>query len=184
MTITGIDLFINAGTFWQHYHTENYRPRCLYAATKQAFEDILQYYTDAKAIRAITLKLFDTYGPHDPREKLFFLLRRASSTGMPLKMSPGNQKVDLLFVEDVVEAFVQAEVILSDAISPTYQDFGISSGHHIVLRDLVAKYSRVIGKNIPVEWGAKSYREREIMTPWTPAQNLPGWSARTSLDEE
>jgi nucleoside-diphosphate-sugar epimerase len=183
MTIRGVESFINTGTFWQHYNTENYHPSCLYAATKQAFEDILQYYADAKAINAITLNLFDTYGPHDSRNKLFSQLRRAASTGIPLEMSPGGQKLDLVFIDDVVDAFVQAELNLSATTLPSCQAFGVSSGHHVVLRDLVAQYSRVIGKDIPIKWGARPYREREIMTPWLPTQHLPGWSARTDLDE-
>ena len=183
MTISGVDSFINAGTFWQNYNNESYCPNCLYAATKQAFEDILQYYADAKGIKATTLKLFDTYGPHDPRKKIFFLLRHAASSGVPLEMSPGGQKIDLVFIDDVVVAFVQAELNLAAQTSLTYQAFGVSSGNHIVLRELVALYARILGKNIPVEWGARPYRDREIMIPWSPATYLPGWSARIRLDE-
>jgi nucleoside-diphosphate-sugar epimerase len=183
MTISGVKSIISVGTFWQHYNSESYRPSCLYAATKQAFEDILEYYADAKAIKAITLKLFDTYGPHDSRNKLFSQLRRAASTGITLQMSPGGQKLDLVFIDDIVEAFVQAERNLLATTSPTCKVFGVSSGHQVVLRDLVAQYSRVIGKSIPIKWGARPYREREIMTPWSPRQHLPGWSARTGLDE-
>jgi len=54
---------INTGTSWQHYNNDEYNPVCLYAATKQAFEDILKFYQEACGLRVITLKLFDTYGP-------------------------------------------------------------------------------------------------------------------------
>ena len=49
---------INTGTSWQHYHTNEYNPVNLYAATKQAFESLIKYYTEAENIRCITLKLF------------------------------------------------------------------------------------------------------------------------------
>jgi nucleoside-diphosphate-sugar epimerase len=57
---------VNTGTSWQHYENKPYNPVNLYAATKQAFLDIVQFYVEATPMKAITLKLFDTYGPGDP----------------------------------------------------------------------------------------------------------------------
>jgi nucleoside-diphosphate-sugar epimerase len=67
MKTHGVSHLINTGTSWQHYENKAYSPVNLYAATKQAFESLLQYYVEAHGLRAITLKLSDTYGPHDPR---------------------------------------------------------------------------------------------------------------------
>jgi nucleoside-diphosphate-sugar epimerase len=38
--------FINTGTFWQHFNNNDYSPVNLYAATKQAFQTIAQYYIE------------------------------------------------------------------------------------------------------------------------------------------
>src|SRR5450759_1726296 len=43
--------FINTGTFWQNYQNADYSPVNLYAATKQAFEIIAQYYIETKQIK-------------------------------------------------------------------------------------------------------------------------------------
>ena len=91
-----VKYFVNTGTSWQHYKSESYDPVCLYAATKQAFEDILDFYTDAYAIKALTLKLFDTYGPHDQRQKLVNLIINSAKSGELLEMSPGEQHLDLV----------------------------------------------------------------------------------------
>ncbi|MDE2314434.1 MAG: NAD-dependent epimerase/dehydratase family protein, partial [Elusimicrobia bacterium] len=45
--------FINTGTAWQHYNDADYNPVNLYAATKQAFQDILDYYVQARGVRAV-----------------------------------------------------------------------------------------------------------------------------------
>ena len=70
MKLAGVRNFINSSTSWQHYQNEEYCPVNVYAATKQAFEDVLKYYTSAEGIRAIILEIYDTYGPFDKRNKI------------------------------------------------------------------------------------------------------------------
>ena len=55
MKVIEVSCIINTGTSWQHYNNEDYNPVCLYAATKQAFESILDYYVQACSIKAITV---------------------------------------------------------------------------------------------------------------------------------
>jgi nucleoside-diphosphate-sugar epimerase len=62
MQAAGIRRLVNAGTTWQHYLGQVYDPVNLYAATKQAFEAILKFYTSTRDFQAITLELTDTYG--------------------------------------------------------------------------------------------------------------------------
>ena len=52
MRVNEVNCMINTGTSWQHYNNENYNPVCLYAATKQAFEAILEYYIQACGIES------------------------------------------------------------------------------------------------------------------------------------
>lgn len=179
----GVPRFVNTGTFWQHYSGEGYDPVCLYAATKEAFERILDYYTEATTLRALTLTLFDVYGPHDDRGKLLTLLQRAQREGCRLALSPGAQELDLVHVTDVVAAYVQAAKLLEDQPEAVNgRNFAISSGVRYSLREVVDTFERVSGTHIAVDWGARPYRSREVMTPWHgPA--LPGWEARVPLEE-
>jgi len=182
MASHGVSELVNTGTFWQHYDSSEYDPVCLYAATKQAFESILTYYVNVMPLRAATLKLFDTYGPYDPRNKLFSLLRRAADTQVPLAMSPGEQLVDLVYVDDVVEAFVAASLRLKEP-GMKHEHYSVSSAAPIKLKDVVALYSRTIGIPVPIEWGLRPYRPREVMVPWNRGKPLPGWLPKTSLEE-
>lgn len=52
---TDVRWFINTGTMWQHFEDKQYSPANLYAATKQAFETIAQFYTETSAIRFVTI---------------------------------------------------------------------------------------------------------------------------------
>lgn len=175
--------FVNVGSFWQHYQGKTYSPTSLYAATKQAFEDILIYYVEAFSLRALTLVLFDVYGPNDPRPRLLNLLRKAALEGNALPVSPGEQLLDLVHVDDVAGALIQAAHWLRDEATAGYARFAISSGRLVSLRDLVALCEQVTGHPIPVIWGGRPYRSREVMEPWRGGALLPGWQPQITLEE-
>jgi nucleoside-diphosphate-sugar epimerase len=175
MKVAGVTRFINTGTFWQHYDNEGYNPVCLYAATKQAFEALLEYYVQACSINAITLKLFDTYGADDPRLKLFRLLENAAFAGEPLDMSGGEQYIDLVHVEDVVEAFRIAAQRLLDGKVSKHETYAISSGQPMQLKELVQRFTELTNLVVAINWGARPYRSREVRVPWNKGKNLPGW---------
>jgi nucleoside-diphosphate-sugar epimerase len=173
---------INVSTSWTHYNLADYDPVCLYAATKKAFEDVLLYYVHAKKMSSISLELFDTYGPNDPRKKLFYWLNSANESDS-LKMSPGEQFIDLVYIDDVIDGFIQARKLICALPEGDFNKYVISSKNPIKLKDLVELYMAITGKRIVVDWGGLSYREREIMTSWNRGESLPGWSPRVSLSE-
>lgn len=170
-------LLVNVGTAWQRDERGAYRPAALYAATKQAMEDIFRYYAEAGLLRVADVKLFDTYGPGDQRGKLLSQLHRASVTGKELAMSPGEQLIDLLYVDDAVEALRAAA---ASAAGP-WQSWAASSGGSRPLREVVALFEAVTRRPVPVRWGALPYRDREMFVPWHAGDPVPGWIPRTPL---
>ncbi len=183
MVACRVHALVNAATSWQHYRDENYKPVCLYAATKQAFEDVLEYYVDATPLRAVTLTLFDTYGPGDHRPKLFQLLARAVAQGRTLSMSPGEQLLDLVHVNDVVAAFLVAGKRLEQGNVTGHERYAVSSRKVVRLRDVVDLYARLSPAPLSVEWGGRSYRTREVMVPWRGGILLPDWQPKVTLEE-
>lgn len=183
MTACGVNCLVNTGTSWQHFENRPYSPVNLYAATKQAFEAILQYYAEATPLRAVTLKLYDTYGPNDPRPKLFTLLRKVAEEQMSLAMSPGDQLIDLVYIDDVIDAFVLAGERLLAGKGSQLECFAVSSGAPVKLKELVEIYSRVVKKELPIGWGERPYRNREVMVPWCDGKPLPGWEPRVRLEQ-
>jgi nucleoside-diphosphate-sugar epimerase len=181
MVKTGALCLVNTGTSWQHFENEKYNPVNLYAATKQAFEDILKYYIESKKLKVVSLHLFDTFGDDDPRAKLMNLLNKTMETQIPLDMSPGEQKIDLVHVDDVVTAFIMAGSRCLEKKDNEHEIYGVATGEPVSLKTLVSKLEEKYGKKIPVNWGTRQYREREVMAPWTNYKILPGWSCKNSL---
>ena len=118
-SLTGcVKWFLNTGSIWQNYNTKGteYNPVNLYAATKQAFIDMAKYYSDVFGIKFCTLKLCDTYGPNDTRKKIFKLFKDYSESGEVLKMSPGEQLIDLIYITDITAGFTHLAELLDKTV--------------------------------------------------------------------
>ncbi len=183
VSLARCDKVVNTGTVSQHFRGAEYDPASLYAATKQAFEAVAVYYVQARGFRVTTLELFDTYGPDDPRPKLFSLLRRAARTGETLAMSPGEQLIDYVYIDDITAAFALAAERLLAGEAIGHERFEVRTGAPRPLREIVEVYTRVVGRTVPVRWGARPYREREMMVPWSGGVGLPGWRATVGLED-
>lgn len=173
---------INTGTSWQHYQSDDYNPVCLYAATKQAFADILKFYQEAMNLKVITLNLFDTYGINDERPKLFALLKRLYESGEEMAMSAGEQYIDIVHIDDVVEAYLLAAKYLLSNKQEYLGEYAISSGERLILRKLVEIFEQAVDKKLNIIWGKRPYREREVMIPWENGRKLSGWKPKISLE--
>lgn len=183
--LSGIKWFLNTGTIWQNYNVEErsdvYNPVNLYAASKQAFITMAKYYCETSDVKFCTLKLCDTYGSNDTRRKIFALFRQISESGETLYMSPGEQKLDIIHIDDVVSGFFKMiDLISSD--SNINEEYVLTSGSHIPLKQLADRFSSITGLPLNIKWGGRPYRQREVMTPYigTP---VPGWQCRVSLEE-
>ena len=179
-------VFVSAGTGWQNFSKTDTAPVNLYAATKSAFNDISRYYSSAFSLRACELRLFDTYGPNDPRRKVVRVLLEtalASASSVPIDFSPGDQKLHLVHVDDVVEAFVRAETWLTEQRASTSASFKVDSDKLITLKALAVEVENLTQRKISVRWGGRPYREREVMEPYSHWPRVPGWSPRVSLTQ-
>jgi nucleoside-diphosphate-sugar epimerase len=182
MTASNIRHLINTGTSWQNFNNEDYNPVNLYAASKEAFEVLLRYYAENRGLKTITLKLFDTYGPDDPRPKLFALLRSAEEGRQELALSPGEQLIDIVYIDDVVDAFMMAEARIRQDAGGAHEEYAVSSGRRLTLKELVETYQRVTEKELNIQWGGRPYRTREVMVPWSSGHRLEGWSPKVPIE--
>jgi nucleoside-diphosphate-sugar epimerase len=175
--------FIHTGTFWQHAAGASYSPNSLYAATKQAAADLIAYYCQRRGLRALSLMLYDVYGERDPRPKLLSLLFSAAQHATPLDMTPGQQRVELVHVDDVCAAYLHAaDEMLTGGLPAQGEAYYVSSGSPRTLREVVELYARLLGQPLDIRWGGRPYRDGEVMQPWVGA-SLPGFRPRVELQD-
>lgn len=178
----GIGKMINFGTSFQHFESDDYNPVSLYAASKQAFEAMLAYYVNAHNLSVVTLKLSDTYGAYDTRGKIITTLLAAAESGERVAMSPGQQILSLLHVDDAVAAVRVALARVAYSLPGISQQYAVRGKDLISLRDLVRLVEDASGKRVHVAWGERPYRDREVMHPWL-GELLPSWEPAISLRE-
>lgn len=182
MRVTGCSALVYAGTSWQHYQDRDYCPVNLYAATKQAFSTLAEYYLDAAALRLLELHLYDSYGEDDPRNKLIGLLERSARTAGDLAMSNGEQCIHLVHVDDLSRGFAMACEQVA-ALSPGQRRvYRLPSKEVISLRGLVRVFNAANPEHpAGVAWGQRPYRQREVFQPWEGGPVLPGWYPQVDL---
>lgn len=177
----GVKHFVNTGTAWEYYHSDTYNPSCLYAATKKAFESLMEYYIQAHEFRAITLKLFESYGPNDPRKKLIPLIAEKAMKNQEVLLTQKDQVIDFVFIDDIVHAYEQAGLQCMELNPALHKRYGIATGSPITLEQLIQTFEDVLKKKINAKWGAFPSRDREIKTLWSSYEKLPNWSPSTDL---
>ena len=157
----GIKAFINTGTFFEYdcYRQpidENapIKPFNFYAKTKLAFEEILKTHSDK--IMVNTFRLFSPYGEKD-NQKLVPMIIQKALKGDVIELSEGLQKVDLIYADDIVSAYMKAvDRILSCTWQSEYEVFNLGSGVPLSIRDIVSIVEQKVGSPLKKFWGSAS----------------------------
>lgn len=182
MAACGCTALVCASTVMAHYQGEAYRPLNLYAATKRAFSDLLAYYTDTEQLRAVTLVLSDTYGPDDRRPKVLNLVKKAAQTGEEMLLSDGGQDYDVVYIDDVVNAFYQAGKLLLLHQEWKDETFQACAELPRTLRQTVELMLAVNGITLHAAWGGRPQLGRELRRGVRLYPPLPGWRPLVSLE--
>jgi nucleoside-diphosphate-sugar epimerase len=184
MRSVGCKRIVTAGTAWQNGEDGTFEPVNLYAATKQAFEAICTFYCVSEGMRAIHLHTCDTYGEDDHRRKLLELLEESTTSESPLSLSPGEQRISLVHIDDACDAFAIAAAQTLAMEEGEHRVRALLSDWFPTLRELVGMFNRA-DPTLParVIWGGRAYRRREPMFPHSAPIRLEGHRNLVGLDE-
>ncbi|MFA6129490.1 MAG: NAD(P)-dependent oxidoreductase [Candidatus Omnitrophota bacterium] len=196
MVKNGRTRLINTGSFWEYMEEQGkYNPCNLYAATKFSFEQILHYYENARNLKTVTLKLSGTYGPNDLRHKMFYFFKKALDSKKKVLFSPGKQKLDLVYIDDIMRAYEKAVGYICKKNNNTAKTFSVALGQAVELKEIARIYEECAGGKLNIKWGGLPYRAREMMEcevdildtknklKWQPAIGLRKGIARMLKEE-
>ena len=165
--------FINVGSYLQDHDFYS-----LYSVTKQAMQDMVTNYVNTKKVNAITLKLFDVYGPNDKRKKILNLLKESDD----IEMTPGFQEIRLTHVQDVLRAIISALSLLHTNDSYFKHRIYYVGAQAYTLRQVVDIFEKISNKKLNIQWGAVPYRNGAPLKSKI-GDVLPGWEAKISLEK-
>jgi nucleoside-diphosphate-sugar epimerase len=166
------------GTSWQFADSDGYRPFNLYAASKQAGQDLLEHFA-LRGLKVLQLIIFDTYGEDDTRRKLLKILQDACSRDEEIGTTPGDQEIDLVHIDDVC-AGVEAAILELDTWDAAKGVLvrGLGSGAPIRVKELINRVGAQAGKPLRANIGERNYRPREVMKVYRNYRRPVGWSPK------
>lgn len=98
-------------------------------------------------------------------------------------MSPGEQLMDFVYIDDVVNAYLRTIELFEEDKSLKFETYSISSGERYTLKQIVKIIDALTKKPLVLNWGGRGYRYREILTPYSDGKVLPGWAPKITVLE-
>jgi len=174
-----VKTFLNTDTT-AYNHFINY-----YSLTKMQFVEWLKL-LDNK-IRIFNLKLEYIYGEADDTSKFLPMLIINLLKGVnTIDLTPGNQERDFIYIEDVVNAYIDI-ILEKDNFSNGFYEYSIGSGESIKIKDLVLLTKKITNNEVTqLKFGALPYRSNEIMYSKANIKKIRdeiGWAPKFSLEE-
>lgn len=162
-----------------------YANRTIYGAAKAFTEGMLRSFADMNGLNYVALRYFNVYGPrmdiHGVYTEVLIRWMDRLAAGQPcLILGDGTQTMDLVYVDDVARANIRA------ASAPvTDEVFNVGTGVETSLNGLATALGRVMGVNIPPEYGPERAVNgvRKRVADTSKAKQLLGFETRVSLEE-
>ncbi|MHA3774649.1 GDP-mannose 4,6-dehydratase [Verrucomicrobiota bacterium sgz303538] len=158
-----------------------------YGCSKGTADQYVLDYARTYGIPAAVFRMSCIYGPHqfgteDQGWVAHFLIQAMEQRPITL-YGDGKQVRDILFVEDLVDAFLLARQHMG---SISAQAFNIGGGPHNTtsLRELMRCIEQLNGSAPSVEWGAwRPGDQRYYVSDFRKFQAATGWSPRVGVEE-
>ena len=156
MRVSSCSEFIYIGSYWQFGDAA--KPNVaidLYSASKKAIVPFLDYYNGYTHLCCKEIVLYGSYAEHDPRHKLIDYLCDAVSRGEKLRLTKGEQELNLSHVNDIAQKI--SEIVLTG----TKQKYQVLSNKSYQLKQIIQMLQQYT--KVEVELGAIEYRNVELM---------------------
>jgi nucleoside-diphosphate-sugar epimerase len=176
-----ISRILNIGTYYQQGTLRPTRPVNLYAATKQAFSTLLDFYGANYDISILTLILGHVYGPNESETKIISSLIQAILTGKTIPLSSGEQWLPLIHVNDIVSGVLTGINHLADQPLRISQEYTLAPPQSWQLRTIVPLLEQLLNKPAFIEWGARPLEPNAFLEPWEPGPVCPDWQPALDL---
>lgn len=162
--------------------TDRVEPNSHYAVSKVSAAYLLEYYAKLHNLSTLNLRLYSIYGGWEEPDRLVpRLVEEARKGTLPPLVSPDISR-DFVYIDDCVEAFIDAALSVRPAISG--RSYNIATGRKTTMRELVEVTRQTFGLQQEPVWGSMANRNWDL-ADWygdaTAAQTDLGWTAKTEL---
>jgi nucleoside-diphosphate-sugar epimerase len=170
---------IQFGTSWQIDENGKNSPFNAYASSKSSAESFLDHYAQ-DGVKVATLRLYETYGPHDKRTKIINLIIDSLIHQKELEMTGGEQIANFIYIDDVIRAVELTYEFLAKETKGMHYIFNVKTNDNYSVKDILNILKNLLGiKEVNfIKLGKREYRERERFKLFDDVLKIPGWKAK------
>ena len=154
-----------------------------YGASKLTGERLGFAYHKTYNLPFTAIRIFNTYGPRQPRYVMFDLLKKLCKNPNELEvLGTGNQIRDYCYVTDTAKAFVLA----AEKDESVGEAFNIAGGNPISIKELVSKITDALDLcDTKVTYTGKSWKGdiTKLMADISKIKEVLGFEPETQLDD-
>jgi nucleoside-diphosphate-sugar epimerase len=183
------DLFVNTGSSSEYgfkqfamRETDIVEPASYYAVTKCAQTLLCSHIAKQEKRPIVTIRPFSVYGPYEEPKRFIPTLLRALLLKKEMKLVSPDIARDYIYVDDIVEAFVNIDALKKHP----GECFNIGTGIQSTIKDIVDISVKITGKTTKFRWGMMENRTWDT-NAWvadiSKARSLLQWKPTTTLDE-
>jgi len=183
LKLSGHSRIVNVGTSWEYSDTGAEVPANLYAQLKAANARSLEWYAREASLRAVNIKLNDTYGGNDTRSKLLPLLKNCWLDRQVARLRYAVQQVNLLHITDVQEGLLAAALRTADLNDQAVETAFLLSDNTVQLRGLTAFLTEKVAPGLSVRFEDMAEENATLRGVWDAAPRLANWHPRISLED-
>lgn len=184
------EAFVNTGSSSEYgiksksmKETDLLEPISFYAATKASATHLCQAFAREHQKPIVSLRPFSVYGPYEEEKRFIPTMVRAVLDSKPIKLTPGTQRRDFVFVEDIVNIYLKT-IINGKKLSGQILNMG--TGIEYSNDEVVKTLFNVTGKKVKIEKGAfpkKIWDTSHWVADITKTKRLLHWKPEFSLAE-
>ena len=183
-------MFINTGSSSEYGIKEKpmkendlLEPISFYAATKASATLLCKAFALEHKKPIVNLRPFSVYGPGEEEKRFIPTIVKAVMDNKPIMLTPGNQRRDFIYVEDVVDVYIKT---ISQGPKLAGQMLNIGTGIEFTNDEVVEILFRITGKRAKIEKGAYPKRlwdTQHWVSDISKAQKLLRWKPKFSLEK-
>ncbi len=182
--------FINTGSSSEYgfkdkpmKETDLLEPASFYAATKASATYLCQVFAKEYNKPIVTIRPFSVYGPYEEPGRFIPTIMNALLTNQPIKLTPGDERRDFVYIDDIVEAYMQ---LMDHANKFPTHVFNIGTGKEYTNDEVVRALFATTGRTTAIEKGAfpaRSWDTSHWIADISKSKKFLAWKAKFSLEQ-
>ena len=164
---------INFGSMMQHSKNKKLISKNLYAATKNAFEMISNYYANINPkSKFYNIKFYESVGDNDIRKKIIPTIIKNYKKNIITTILSKQLSLNIIHTDDIINSIM---ILLNNNIESG--SYCIKNKKNIKISNLISVLNKGLNKKIMVKYGNKltisnNLNNLKILPKWKPIKNL------------